>query len=75
MKSAKKTVIQGGHRDRIIGFYAALIDAARDEFSEDNKPTLDAFLEDCHKKALNRSLPLRNKAAFGNSAVPRGCQL
>jgi hypothetical protein len=51
---AKKAVVQGDHKRRIIEFYGVLIDAAREEFSEYNKPTLDDFLQECHQKALDR---------------------
>jgi len=50
---AKKEVIQGGHQYRIRKMYEVIIDAARIEFNEDNRPTLDGFLEDCHKDALH----------------------
>lgn len=53
IKIAKKTVIQGAHRRRIIEFYSVLVEAAREEFTEDNKPTLDDFLEECFQEALN----------------------
>ena len=52
LKIVKKVVIQGDHRRRIIEFYSFLIDAARREFTEDNKPTLNNFLEECHREAL-----------------------
>lgn len=51
---AKLTVIQGNHRQRIIGFYGILIKAAREEFTEDNKATLDDFLRECHEEALSK---------------------
>jgi uridine kinase len=50
---ARRVVIQGSHKRRIIEFYSILIEAAREEFVEDNKPTLDGFLEECHSEALN----------------------
>lgn len=53
-KIASKVVLQGDHRRRIIEFYGILINAARKEFTEDNKPTLDGFLEECHKEALDK---------------------
>ena len=48
----RKVVIQGNHKYRITEYNKILIDAARKEFTEDNKPTLNGFLEDCHKDAL-----------------------
>ncbi len=38
--------------DRIIKYYSILIDAVRKQFSEDNKPSLDSFLTECHENAL-----------------------
>lgn len=52
-KIAKTTVTQGYyHRQNIISFYKTLIDAARKEFTEDNKTSLDSFLRECHEEAL-----------------------
>ncbi len=53
-KIVKQVVIQGYHKRRIIEFYGILVDAARNEFTEDNKPTLDCFLKECHQEALTR---------------------
>jgi hypothetical protein len=52
-KIARKVVIQGDHRRRIIEFYGVLISEARREFPEDSRPTLDGFLERCHQEALS----------------------
>lgn len=50
---AKKIVIQSDqHKSNIIRYYKILTDAARDQFSEDNKITLDDFLTECHQKSL-----------------------
>ncbi len=49
---ANKTVVQGDHKAKITDFFQVLIDAARKEFTEDNDPTLDSFLEGCFKDAL-----------------------
>jgi hypothetical protein len=48
----KDQVRQGGHKDRIIALYRLVYDAAREQFSEDNKPTLDSFLLECFEAAL-----------------------
>jgi len=48
----KSVVTQGNHRKRIIAVNSILTQAARAEFTEDNKPTLDGFLEECHKESL-----------------------
>lgn len=44
--------LQGRHHENnIIAVYSIVTDVAREEFSEDNQPTLNDFLEDCHKAA------------------------
>lgn len=48
----KDVVRQGYQKRKIVEFYGLVISASRDEYTEDNKPTLDAFLDDCHKQAL-----------------------
>ncbi len=48
---ARRIVIPGGHDIRIIEAYQIIYDATKTEFFEDNKPTLDAFLQDCFDKA------------------------
>lgn len=54
-KIAKKAVIQGpDHEDNITNMYGIIALAARIEFNEDNKPTFDSFLRDCHQESLNR---------------------
>jgi hypothetical protein len=48
----RKLVKQGSlHRPRIITYYRIMREAAESEFTEDNKPTLDAFLRECHSEA------------------------
>ncbi len=50
---AKKVVIQSNaHKDNIITYYRILAKAAQEEFREDTKYTLDAFLIECHKASL-----------------------
>jgi hypothetical protein len=39
------------HKKRITAYYRVMYHAARKEFCEDSKPTLDAFLEECHQDA------------------------
>jgi hypothetical protein len=52
-KIATKTVIQGfDHKRKITEFYATLNRAARLEFTEDNRPTLEAFLSECFEESL-----------------------
>ena len=53
---AKKLVIQSHEHQRNITIYYRIInDAARDQFREDNKPTLDDFLEECHRDSLEKN--------------------
>ena len=47
----KEIVIQGTHRECIIEYYRIMMEVAREEFTEDNKPTLDGFMLDCFKEA------------------------
>ncbi len=48
----RKLVKQGSlHRLRIVAYYRIMREAAESEFTEDNKPTLDAFLRECHSEA------------------------
>lgn len=53
--AAKQATVQGDHKRKIIEFYGFLVRAARKTFTEDNKPTLDCFLEECHRKALDKN--------------------
>ena len=48
----RKLVKQGSlHKERIVAYYRIMREAAESEFTEDNKPTLDAFLGECHSEA------------------------
>ena len=51
---AKRAVIQGDHKSRITEYYQIIIRAARNEFTEDNGPTLNNFLTECHAQAVER---------------------
>ena len=52
---ATKIVIQScQHKKNIIMYYKILGDAARKEFTEDNKITLDSFLSDCFNTSINK---------------------
>ena len=47
-------MVQGfDHKQNIIEYYKVMQQAAKEHFTEDNKPTLDGFLTDCHKEANN----------------------
>ncbi len=47
----RKIVTQGNHENRIIEYYSIMKKAAKEEFTEDNKPTFDAFMTDCFNEA------------------------
>jgi hypothetical protein len=48
----RREVIQGDHKHKIEKMFSLIVDAARDEFTEDNKLTLDCFLSECFKNSL-----------------------
>jgi hypothetical protein len=49
----RKQVIQGtDHHVRITNLYRMIRLACEDEFTEDNTPTLNAFLKDCFDESL-----------------------
>ena len=48
----KGRVRQGGHEDRITALYALIYECMQEEFTEDNRPTLEAFATDCFTAAL-----------------------
>jgi len=51
-RHVKNCVTQGfNHHRKIRGMYRIIYEAAQDEFYEDNKVTLDAFLTELHKDA------------------------
>ena len=39
------------HQKRITAYYRIMREAARKEFYEDDRPTLEAFLAECHADA------------------------
>jgi hypothetical protein len=47
----RKLVTQGRHRERIIEYYRIMKEAAKKQFTEDNKVTLDDFMLECFKEA------------------------
>ena len=55
-RALRKIVIQGNsHHLRITEFYRMMTRAARIQFNEDNKPTLDQFLVECHRNSLDNN--------------------
>ncbi len=56
----KRLVIQGrNHETNIIAYYRVINEEAQKQFTEDNLPTLNGFLSDCHDKSLLTSYPSR----------------
>lgn len=47
----RKIVTQGEHRRRITEHYKILMEAAREQFTEENKPGLDSFMLECFEEA------------------------
>lgn len=53
---ANEIVIQSReHRQNIIDYYKIINEAAKKEFTEDNKPTLDSFLKACYENSLEQN--------------------
>ena len=51
----EKLVVQGFyHEQKITEYYKVMYEAAKNEFFEDNKPTLDSFLVECNKTAMEK---------------------
>ena len=51
---ARNLVVQGPeHQQNIVQMYRIIYNAAKDQFTEDNKPTLDEFLQECFDEANN----------------------
>ena len=62
--ACRRLVKQGAlHRLRIVSYYRIMREAAEREFSEDNKPTLDAFLAECHSEANATAQPPATRAS------------
>jgi len=49
LKWITKSIVEHGpnHENNIITYYAILFNAAKNEFTEDNLPTIRGFLIDC----------------------------
>jgi len=57
-KIASRIVVQSHeHRENIIRFYRTLVEEAMEQFREDNRPTLEWFLKECHEEAFKRAWP------------------
>lgn len=50
-KICRKIVIQRNYKNNITEYYTILKEEAREVFIEDNEPTLQEFLEECHKNS------------------------
>ena len=52
----RKLVIQGPwHQHRMTEYYRVMHEAAKAEFTEDTKPTLDGFLRECFEDSLKKT--------------------
>lgn len=67
----KRAVIQGpDHCCNIVKLYIIIAAAVKDEFYEDNQPTLEAFLKSCYEISICKVLPLgRNNEKTSNKLV------
>lgn len=53
----KKLVVQGpAHKQNIVDYYKIIRRAAKNEFTEDNDVTLDAFMSECHKESKDEGM-------------------
>lgn len=53
---AERATVQGPfHKKKITKYFGTMIQEARKEFNEDNKPTLDHFLKECFNDALDNN--------------------
>lgn len=54
-RTFRQEVKQGHYHDlKISNLYAMIREAAENEFTEDNAPTIDAFLRECFERAQYR---------------------
>jgi len=51
-KLAKKAVLQGQHKNRIIDYYTTLALEFHDQFTEDNLATMKSFLKECFNASM-----------------------
>lgn len=50
----KRNIVQGWFHDKVLEeLYGEIVRAARIEFYEDNRPTLDNYLKERHQRALD----------------------
>ena len=53
---ARRAVIQGRHhQENIVEMMRIICEAARNEFTEDNEPTIRSFLDECFQEAVEQS--------------------
>jgi hypothetical protein len=53
----RKLVSQGpNHESNITEYYRVIWKAARKEFREDNDPTLQKFMKECHERSMHSTL-------------------
>jgi hypothetical protein len=61
----RRLVGRDWQRTRLAAAMTELCAAARDEFTEDNDPTVEAFLQDCLAGGLRKTLPYSAAASRG----------
>ncbi len=67
---AKKIVIQSWHhRSNIIEYFKVMKDAAENEFTEDNAPTLNDFLDGCYREAMGYNPQIHTTSTKGRCCV------
>jgi hypothetical protein len=58
----KKLVKQSSiHKTNIASYFQIMREAVESEFTEDNKPTLDSFLQECFDSTTNKNNHHANK--------------
>jgi len=54
----RRAVIQGhDHARNIEEYFSIIVKEAREQFTEDNKPTIDGFLRDRFERSLEEPMP------------------
>lgn len=48
-----KEGVCGCHKYFIVSYFKIMVDAARNRFTEDNKPTFEAYMKECLEETMN----------------------
>jgi len=71
----RKLVVQGpNHQGNITEYYKIMVEAAKDQFREDNDPTLQHFLEECQTNAFNSTKKYYCKICSHEIPKPKGIE-